>query len=309
MLNLTYVLKSSLLASGLCLSFLPLQAADNHSNQNQNPIQNPIESPIQAPIESPSSSVFEQVHPIELNAFRAEAILQLETIFGPLPGEARIFFQDGYASNGPGLMFDHARLFLIVPLPPGHGASPLPYATFFISPQGYRSIGFVGHFEEEKTIAFHAFGGAIAYKDSVDPSAVAFKARVFQNAFPSLLFTGYPQLKIITVEIPANELPSLANVEDQKGLLDQVKNDRDVEYWEDQSEFFPIQYGFAPPQLLEVKGRETIVDVNALRTVSLTQGQPTTIPSWPEPFGEGRKPNPAIKGHPTLEPIDVSIGR
>lgn len=51
----------------------------------------------------------------------------------------------------------------------------------------------------------------------------------------------------------------------------------------------------------------TIIKVNAWRSMILTTGLPPTIPLWLTLFGEEQKPNPEIKGHPTLDPVDVSI--
>ncbi|RYZ59416.1 MAG: hypothetical protein EOP07_03995 [Proteobacteria bacterium] len=254
---------------------------------------------------STDTTAFDQPLTINLKDFAAEGQAQLNAVFGDLkPG--RIVFDDGFASNGPGLIFDLARLYYIAEIssPGPIQPSAFQFVTYYLSPQGYSSIGFTGYTADDDQIAFHNFGGAIVFKDSLTREDVAAKLEAYEAKYPSLSFTSYNLLKMITAEVIDRNNPTAQNAIDQAALLAEIKADRDVASWEDESEFFPISYGFAKPIDLGT-GEDKVLDVNPLRSISLGRGIPITLPSWPAPFGEGRIPNPEIQGHPTLDPIEL----
>lgn len=251
------------------------------------------------------TNAFDQALTINLKDFAAEGQSQLNAVFGDVkPG--RIAFDDGFASNGPGLIFDLARLYYIAEISTQAPVQPsaFQFVTYYLSPQGYSSIGFTGNTADDDQISFHNFGGAVLFKDSLTAEDVAAKLEAYQTKYTSLSFTSYKLLKMITAEVIDRNNPSAQNTSDQAALLAEIKTDRDVASWEDESEFFPISYGFAKPIDLGT-GEDKEVDVNALRSISLGRGLPITFPSWPEPFGKGRIPNPEIEGHPSLEPIEL----
>jgi hypothetical protein len=256
---------------------------------------------------SRETTAFDQPLPINLKDFAEEGQAQLGAIFGDIkPG--RIIFDDGFASNGPGLIFDLARIYYVAELskPSPIAPSSFQFVTYYLSPQGYSSVGFTGNTAEDDQISFHNFGGAIVFKDSLNGEEFAGKLEAYQLKYASLQFTPYNILKMITVEVMDRNRPIAQNALDQSALLAEIKEDRDVANWEDESEFFPISYGFAKPIDLG-PGEDRTVDINPLRSISLGRGVPITLPSWPAPFGEGRLPNPEIKNHPSLEPINLGI--
>jgi hypothetical protein len=254
---------------------------------------------------------YDQVLNVNLDQFRRVAREELSQRFGKIADQGEIIHKDMVGENA-GTFFDMNRLYYVakVEIDPRLINGQDLFAAYMLTTQGYKAVGYARVTKDGRHDISWLFAGyAIGYKDVLldevdadgehphdeakEEQILTDAVKTYAAAFPSLTFKPFTFINTFFAETPkANVLnPTAQQLEEFGKFLDMTRKDENVKYIEIQPEYA----NFMPADHISSfgEGEGKVIDMNALRSISLTflrEGNTPVnglVPFLPKPFGDG----------------------
>lgn len=256
---------------------------------------------------------YDQPLNVNLDQFRTIAREELGKRFGKIADKGEIIHKDMVGEN-PGSFYDMNRLYYVVKveLDPRIVNAEELYAAYMITTQGYSAIGyakvtknprhdiswlFAGYSVKNKTISngeVDEDGEPVRDKEK-EAEVIAASIEKYSEALPTLVFKPFNFINSYFVETPEESLinPTAEQLEAFGKFLSLTKSDTNIDYIEIQPEYA----NFMPADHISSfgEGQGKVIDLNALRSISLTflrEGNRPVgglVPFLPLPFGDGKE--------------------